>query len=252
MISADFAGKRALVTGGASGIGLATTQALARCGARVAVNYLSGDSEAIETITRLKVTFPDIVMAPGDISRADTAAAMVNGAISELGGLDILINNAGTAGTRDPIPFHDLEAMTEVLWHNIIATNLMGPFHCTRSAASALTASRGCIVNTASMAALGGKASSLAYACSKAGLVNLTLNLSRALAPDIRVNAVAPGLVRTAWTDNWPTERKQNSIASTALKRIVEPEDVADAMVFLCAQGAITGQTIVVDCGRMA
>jgi 3-oxoacyl-[acyl-carrier protein] reductase len=250
MITADLSGKRALVTGGASGIGLATTEALVRCGARVAVNYLPGDKNALATVEKLRTAHKTMLGAPGDVSNPADAARMVERAITDLGGLDILINNAGTPGTREPIDFADFDGMTEELWQKIISTNLLGPFRCTKSAAPALKASRGCIINTASIAGLGGKASSLAYACSKAGLINLTRNLAKTLAPDVRVNAVAPGLTRTPWTDQWPAERKQRSLEASALGKIVEPNDVADTMVFLSAQQAITGQTIVVDCGR--
>ncbi len=250
MISADLSGKRALVTGGASGIGLATVKALARCGARVAVNHLPDDANAIGTVKDLSGSNEGMISAPGDVSKADEAGRMVERAITDLGGLDILINNAGTPGTREPIELGDFDGMTEELWQTIISTNLVGPFRCAKSAAPTLKSSRGCIVNTASIAGLGGKASSLAYACSKAGLINLTRNLAKTLAPEVRVNAVAPGLTRTPWTDPWPAERKSRSIAAAALQKMVEPEDIADAMIFLSVQQAITGQTIVVDCGR--
>ena len=140
--------------------------------------------------------------------------------------------------------------MTEEKWLKILQTNLVGPFRCAKAAASALRASKGAIVNTASIAGLGGQASSIAYAASKAGLINLTRNLAKALAPDVRVNAVAPGLTRTPWTDPWPAERKARSVENTALKKLVEPADIADAMIFLAAHTAITAHTLVVDCGR--
>ena len=226
MLKADFTGKRALITGGASGIGLATARALAACGAAVAVNHLADDPRG-------------------------QAAAMVEAAAKALGGLDILINNAATPGSLEPIPFADLDAMTEEFWGTLLSTNLVGPFRCTRAAVPYLRESRGCIVSTASIAGMGGNASSLAYGAAKAGLINLTRNLAKALGPDIRVNAVAPGLTRTPWTDTWPAERKDRSVANTMLLRMVEPEDIADAMVYLCANKAVTGQTVVVDCGRM-
>jgi len=251
MITADLTGKRALVTGGASGIGRATAEALARCGAVVAVNHLAGDeARAAETIAAINAGGGQAVAVVGDVSDASDAAHMVANAISALGGLDILINNAGTPATVEPIPFEDFEAMDEDKWQKILSTNLIGPFRCAKAAAPALRATRGCIVNTASIAGLGGQASSIAYAASKAGLVNLTRNLAKALAPDVRVNAVAPGLTDTPWTKPWPSERKEKSIANTALRRMVQPEDIADAMVFLVAQQAITAQTVVVDCGR--
>ncbi len=255
MITANLTGKRALVTGGASGIGLATVEALLRCGATVAVNHLAGDARAIETVTRLardSGSGPNgrVIGAPGDVSDPADAARMVGQAIADLGGLDILINNAATPMTIEPIPFEDFEAMTEEKWDKILQTNLVGPFRCAKAAAPALKASKGVIVNTASIAGLGGQASSIAYAASKAGLINLTRNLAKALAPDVRVNAVAPGLTRTPWTDPWPAERKARSIENTALKKLVEPTDIAAAMIFLAAHTAITAQTLVVDCGR--
>ena len=255
MITADFNGKRALVTGGASGIGLATVEALLRCGATVAVNHLAGDARAIDTVARLASSAGSgpngkVIAAPGDVSDPADADRMVKQAVAALGGLDILINNAATPMTVDPIPLDDFEAMTEAKWEKILQTNLVGPFRCAKAAAPALKASRGVIVNTASIAGLGGQASSIAYAASKAGLINLTRTLAKALAPEVRVNAVAPGLTRTPWTDPWPAERKAKSVENTALKKLVEPSDIAAAMIFLAAHTAITAHTLVVDCGR--
>jgi 3-oxoacyl-[acyl-carrier protein] reductase len=249
MITVDLEGKRALVTGGASGIGLATTRLFARCGAAVAVNHLPADGRTAALVATL-MQESRVIVAPGDVSDPESAAAMVEAAVAELGGLDILINNAGTAETVVPIPYEQLDAMTEPFWSKVLATNLVGPFRCARAAAPALKRSRGAIVNTASIAGLGQTGSSVAYAASKAGLINLTRSLAKALGPEVRVNAVAPGLVRTPWTDPWPAERKARSVEATALKRMVEPEDIAGAMLFLATHPAITGQTLVVDCGR--
>jgi 3-oxoacyl-[acyl-carrier protein] reductase len=117
-------------------------------------------------------------------------------------------------------------------------------------AAPALKAARGAIVNTASVAGLGAIGSSVAYGASKAALVNLTKNLARALAPEVRVNAVAPGLVDSPWTKSWPEERKRAHVAGTLIHRMVTPEDIAEAMLFLAAGAAmVTGQTLVVDGG---
>ena len=104
--------------------------------------------------------------------------------------------------------------------------------------------------NTASIAGLGVPGSSIAYGASKAGVINLTRNLAHALAPDVRVNAIAPGLVRTPWTEPWPEARKKSGIANSLLQRMVEPEDIAQTMLFLASNTAITGQTVAVDCGR--
>jgi len=223
---------------------------LIAAGVRVAVNFLPGDNAAELAVESLNEVQEFAIKAPGDVSDPDDGPRMVAAAIAELGGLDILINNAGTARTVEPIPFTDLDAMTEEFWSSILSTNLVGPFRCTRAAASALNARGGCVVNTASIAGISAVGSSIAYGASKAGLINLTRNLARALAPNVRVNAVAPGLTRTPWTNPWSDERKSTSVDSTLLKRMVEPADVADAMMFLCRSGAITGETIVVDCGR--
>jgi 3-oxoacyl-[acyl-carrier protein] reductase len=222
----------------------------ARAGARVAHNHLPDDGRGPQEAARLTSAGHAVIAVSGDVSDSQGASGMVNEALSRLGGLDILINNAGTPASVEPIPFADFDAMTEDRWQTILGTNLIGPFRCTRAAADALRAARGAVVNTASIAGLGIAGSSLAYSASKAGLINLTRNLARALAPEVRVNAVAPGLTRTPWTDPWPEERKRTSVANTLLGRLVEPADIAYAMLFLCTNTAITGQTIAVDAGR--
>src|SRR5690349_16202206 len=181
----DLTGKAVLVTGGASGIGLATVERFARCGATVALNHLPDDPRGAETIRRLTGEGLKIVAAPGDVSDPGLIPRIVVDAIGALGGrLDVLVNNAGTSGTTAPIDFADLDAMTDGFWDKILSTNLLGPFRCSRAAAPALKAARGAIVSTASVAGLGAVGSSLAYGASKAGLVNLTRGLARALAPE--------------------------------------------------------------------
>jgi len=250
MLKADLSGKKALVTGGASGIGRATAKLLAECGAEVAVNHLPDDVRGEETVAAFRQAGLSAQAIAGNVADPKDADRMVADAIDALGGLDILINNAGTPVSIEPIPFEDLDAMTEEFWSQILHTNLLGPFRCARAARPALKESRGCIVNTASIAAFGGIGSSIAYAASKGALMNLTKNLAKAMAPEVRVNAVAPGLVRTPWTDVWPQSRKDTSVANSLLKRMVEPEDIAETMLFFCANGAVTGQTLLIDCGR--
>jgi 3-oxoacyl-[acyl-carrier protein] reductase len=250
MISADLTGKTALVTGGASGIGLAAVEIFARCGAGVALNHLPDDRRGPAAVERLAGDGLSVVAAAGDVSRPGAAEAMVEGAVAALGRLDFLVNNAGTPATPVPIPFTDLDALSEDFWSQILTTNLVGPFRCAHAAVPALKAARGAICNTASIAGIMGTGSSIPYATSKAGLINLTKSLARTLAPEIRVNAVAPGFVDSPWNREWPAERRQASIERTPLQRACTPGDIAETIFFLCAGAAmITGQTVVVDGG---
>jgi 3-oxoacyl-[acyl-carrier protein] reductase len=250
MISAELTGKTALVTGGASGIGLATVETFARNGATVAMNYLPDDPRGAQQVEWLQADGHKVIGAPGSVSHPGDAEAMTMQAIDALGRLDFLVNNAGTPATTAPIPFSDLDALTEEFWQSILMTNLIGPFRCTHAAVGALRAAKGAICSTASIAGVQGSGSSIPYATSKAGVINLTRSLARTLAPDVRVNAVASGFVESPWNRDWPAERKTESIERTPLKRACTPADIAETIFFLCAGGAmITGQTIIVDGG---
>ncbi len=251
MITADLTGKAALVTGGASGIGLAAVEMFARAGAMVAINHLADDVRGAEAVKRLGAEGFRVIAAPGDVSKPGEAERLVARAIERLGRLDYLVNNAGTPATSEPIPFADLDAMTEEFWTTILSTNLIGPFRCTHAAVSALKSARGAVCNIASIAGLGTIGSSIAYGASKAGLINLTTALARVLAPEARANAVAPGFVDSPWTKEWPPERKKGYTDVAMLKRAAKPEDIAEVIFFLCAGAAmVTGQTIAVDGGR--
>ena len=249
-VSYDLRGCRALVTGAASGIGLGTATMLARSGASVALNYLADDPRGPEAIASLKAEGLNVIAAPGSVGDVEQCEPMVTKAISDLGGLDLLVNNAATPGVRKTIPVDRLDLVTDELWHLIVETNLMSVFRCSRAASAALKESGGSIVNTASIAALGLYGSSIPYTAAKAGVVNLTRNLARALAPEVRVNAIAPGGVDSTWID-WTPEQRKRSVERTLLKKMGRPSDYADVILFLAfGNETITGELIVVDAGK--
>ncbi len=251
MINADLKNKTALVTGAASGIGLATAEMLAANGAKVALNDLPGNEKLGKAINTLQAKGFNVVAAPGDTGNERSANTMVAHAIDELGGLDYLINNAGTPGTKSPIPANDLETQDSDFWQRLLSVNLLGPWHCTRAAIATLKKHKGAIVNTASTAGIIGNGSSSTYSATKAALISLTREHARAFGPDVRVNAIAPGVVDSEWECRF--ERTEAMLASIPMKRSGVPQDYAEAILFLCAStGYITGHTLVVDGGLTA
>ena len=252
MISFSLAGKRALVTGAASGIGLATAELLARSGATVALNDLQSNAKLGVEVKRLTADGYDVIAAPGNVGSADSAAEFVAKAIDQMGGLDYLVNNAGTPGTHSPIPPSDFVVQNEDFWQKLLSINLQGPYRCTAASIDALRkSSSAAIVNTASTAGLIGNGSSAAYAATKAGLIALTKEHARAFGPNIRVNAIAPGIVESDWECQF--DIPSDTLATLPMKRKGQPEDFAEAIVYLLAGASyITGQVLVVDGGLMA
>lgn len=248
LIDFNLEDRRALVTGSASGIGLATAERLARSGARVAMNDLPTDALA-RAVGDLKARGFDVEAVPGDLSVSATARAVGLETLKSLGGLDYLINNAGAPGTRTPIPAADLDALTDDFWDRMLRINLLSAFWMTKTLAGALTAANGAVVNTVSVAALGGGGSSAAYATAKAGLAGLTRELARALAPAVRVNGIAPGFVNSNWECSFG-DLDAAAQASVPLARVGEPADYAEVIVYLCAGASyITGEVIPVTGG---
>jgi 3-oxoacyl-[acyl-carrier protein] reductase len=245
----DLTGVKALVTGGASGIGLGTATMLAQSGATIAINHLADDSRGPEAIARLCGEGLKVIAAPGRVGVPGDTERMVEDAVAALGGLDLLVNNAGTPGVKETVPPSRLDLVTDELWDAVLQTNLVGMFRCTKAAAPALKASKGAVVNLASIAAFGLAGSSMAYAASKAAVVSLTKNLARGLAPEVRVNAIAPGAVDSTWID-WTPQQRQWQVEKSLLKRIGSPADYADVILFLAfGTEMVTGDTIVVDAG---
>lgn len=247
-IQFNLSGRCALVTGAASGIGLATAERLARSKARVALNDISAERLELQ-VERLRREGFSVESVPGDLSDSATAHAVARRAAGLLGGMDFLVNNAGAPLTKSPIPPADLDALTDAFWDRILRINLLSAFWTSRALAPELRAAHGAVVNTVSIAALGGGGSSAAYATAKAGLAGLTRELARALAPEVRVNGIAPGFVNSAWECSFG-DIEAAARATVPLARVGEPADYAEVIVYLCAGATyITGEVIPVTGG---
>jgi 3-oxoacyl-[acyl-carrier protein] reductase len=240
----EFVGKVVLVTGAGRGIGRAIAGAFAQEGAAVALSYVNDAGAAEQVADALRRGGRRAMSVRANVARATEAEALLTRVLEEWERLDVLVNNAGILRrTR-------FEDVTLREWDDVLATNLTGAFLCCQRAAPALRAHRGAIVNVASIRGLIGGTSS-AYAASKGGLVALTKTLARTLAPDVRVNAVAPGFVDTAMNAHLTIEQRAKIAEQIPLGRFAEPEEVARAVVFLASARAsyITGQTWVIDGG---
>ncbi|WP_192249294.1 SDR family NAD(P)-dependent oxidoreductase [Mesorhizobium caraganae] len=249
MITFDLRNKKALVTGAASGIGLATATRLARSGAAVAMNDLGTNERLAVEVAKLKDEGLNVCSAPGDISQLDSAAQIVSSALNSLGSLDYLVNNAGAPGTKVPIPLDDFDALTPEFWWKMLNINLLGAFWMTKAAREALVESQGAVVNTVSESAFMHNASSTAYACAKTGLVQLTRHLAKALAPKVRVNGIAPGIVNSTWECSFG-DLELYARTSVPLQRVGEPDEYAELIIFLAAGASyITGETILTNGG---
>jgi len=239
-------GRVALVTGAGTGMGRATALLFAQCGAKVAVNYAHSRDAAEEAVSEIREAGGIATAIQADVADEADVRRMISQVEQDFAGLDFLVNNAGWSTV---IPHAQLDSLTDEIWDRTFNVNLRGMFYCVRAAAPLLKRRPGsAIVNIASVAAQTGFGSSMAYAASKAGMVTMTKSLARALAPDIRVNAVAPGAVHTRFA-NWPATMFEQATAVSPLQRIATVEDVASAVLFLCTAPSITGEIITVDSG---
>ena len=247
----ELKGAVALVTGGNGGLGQRICHALAREGAHIAVMYAASRDQA-ETVARDLAAEHGVQAAAFacDITDGAAVARLIADVTARFGRLDILVNDAAF---NKAIPFPDLDSLTEAVWEKIMAVNLTGPMRLTKAVAPVMKAQgQGRIVNIASVAGLGPTGSSIAYAVSKAGLIHLTRCMAVALAPETLVNCVAPGLLEgTRATANLRAEQVQNAAGQALLKKPADKDDCADVVVTMCRTGTMTGQTVVIDSGRI-
>jgi 3-oxoacyl-[acyl-carrier protein] reductase len=239
--------KTALITGSATGIGRSAAWQLADRGYQVVVNYSRSEKDAEETAQGVRDRGAEVLVIKTDVANDHDVRSMIDATVNRFGGLDVLVNNAGTTHF---IAHTDLEAVTEQVWNDILNVNVKGLFSCCRAAMPYLKKTNGNIVNVASVAGLAGSGSSIPYAASKGAVITLTKSLARAFAPEVRVNAVAPGPVQTRWLADHQ-DMVESAMALTPMKRPSSPDDIADAIVFLADVSTLmTGQVVVIDGGR--
>jgi len=247
----ELRGAVALVTGGNGGLGQRICHALAAEGANIAVVYAKSQEQATGVARDLTSRHQiDAAAFACDIVDAAAIERLIGDVGKRFGRIDILVNDAAY---NISIPFADLDGLTPELWDKILAVNLTGPMRLTKAVAPVMKAQgRGRIVNIASVAGLGPTGSSIAYAVSKAGLIHLTRCMAVALAPETLVNCVAPGLLEgTRATSNLRPEQVERAASGSLLKKAADKDDCAQMVVTMCRTETMTGQTVVIDAGRL-
>jgi 3-oxoacyl-[acyl-carrier protein] reductase len=238
----------AIVSGAGTGMGRAIAELFAAEGAKVVVNYRASEKEANEVVASIQAAGGEAMAHQADVSKDPEARAMVAAVEKAWGALHVLVNNAGWSQVT---PHERLEDLTDEIWDRTMNTNVRGLFYATRAAVPLIRKSGGgSVINNASASAWHAQGSSIVYSASKAAVVNMTKSLARVLAPDIRVNALAPGLVHTRFA-GWPDSTFEEGKKTSPLGRITSTEEVARVALFLAADAtAITAETILVDAGR--
>ena len=254
MTGIDLGGKVALVTGASRGIGAVVACRLAQAGVKVGVNYYTSPDAATKVVDSINKaggeTGGEALMVGGDVSQQELAESAVKQVVDHWGNIDILVNNAGI--NRDRL----LLRMSPEDFDSVINVNLRGAFLCTRYVMPHLIRQRsGRVINMSSVVGLSGNPGQANYAAAKAGLVGLTKAVAREVASrNVTVNALAPGYITTAMVAGLSEENQAKILARIPMGRFGTPEDVAEAVVFLCSDGAsyITGQVLTIDGGMIA
>lgn len=237
----DVHNKVIIVTGGGTGIGKAVCKKLAEKGGKIVLNYYHSEQEAKNTAKELNRIGAEVLLVQADVSKDHEVREMMQKAFSHFGNIHFLVNNASIT---KQIELSNLEAVTDDIWKDLIDVNVKGMFYCARAVAPIIKQNKiGSIINIGSIAGITGSGSSLPYAVSKAAVHGLTKSLAHALAPEIRVNCVAPAAVSTRW---WAgEEEKMNRLSGhLPLRRISTPEDIADLICAILTQDSMTGQII--------
>ncbi len=256
---ADMKGRRAIVTGGGTGLGAAVAAGLAKRGVNICVNYNSSAEAAEKVVADCKALGVDAFAVKASVAEDADCRRLVDEAVKRLGGLDILVNNAGVTKFA---AHSDLEALTADDFLSLYKVNVVGVYQMTRAARKHLDKvegegkGKGAIVNTSSIAGVTGIGSSIAYAATKGALNTMTLSLARALAPSIRVNTVCPGYIGSGWFTKYQGSQVEDQVAdnvakTTPLRVASMPEDIAGSIIFFAGpeSGHITGEFLIVDAG---
>jgi len=245
----ELKGCAAIVTGGSGGLGQRICRALALNGVDLVVNYAESKAKAERVAQEVGNMAVRAIAIQADVTDPDAVARMLKETVATFGRIDILVNDAAFNKT---IAYPDLDGLTHELWNHILTTNLTGAFNCIKAVAPLMTArGQGRIINISSGAGVAPRGSSIAYAVSKAGIIHLTKCMAVALAPAVTVNCVAPGFMEgTRMSANRPAEYVATVADMTLLRHAVSKDDVADQLVTFCRSDSVTGQTVVMDCGR--
>ncbi len=244
----------AIVTGGGTGVGQATSNQLAKLGWAVAVNYSRSREDAEATVAGIVDANGRAIAVRADVAVDQECRELVERTLATFGRIDLLVN---CAGITDFIPFQNLDQVSDDVWERLYKVNVVGAFHCARAVREPMLATGGGqIINVSSVAAQLAQGSSIPYCCSKAALDNLTVSLARTFAPRIRVNAVAPGFIEGRWTQQGLGERYESIrdayAKSLPLGQVCTPDDIAAGILSLVnGSPLVTGQTLTIDGGMM-